>query len=72
MYNRLLKLIIDKKINKTQLGEQSGITSNTMEKILKKEQVPIEVLEKICGVFDRKLEDIVEIVSEVGGVNEKF
>ena len=54
------------------MGEQSGITSNTMEKILKKEQVPIEVLEKICGVFDRKLEDIVEIVSEVGGVNEKF
>lgn len=62
--------MIDKKINKTQLREQAGITSNAMAKISKNEPVSIEVLEKICGVLNCKIEDIVEIVSEGGGSNE--
>lgn len=61
-YNRLLKLMIDKKINKTQLREKAGITSNAMAKISKEEPVSIEVLEKICGVLDCKIEDIVEVI----------
>jgi len=64
--------MIDKKINKTQLRKQAGITSNAMAKISKNEPVSIEVLEKICGVLDCKIEDVVEIVSECGGSNEKF
>ena len=65
-YNRLLKLMIDKKINKTQLREQAGITSNAMAKISKDEPVSIEVLEKICGVLECNIEDIVEIMHEDG------
>ena len=65
-YNRLLKLMIDKKINKTQLREQAGITSNAMAKISKDEPVSIEVLEKICGVLECNIEDIVEIMPEDG------
>lgn len=65
-YNRLLKLMIDKKINKTQLREQAGITSNAMAKISKDEPVSIEVLEKICGVLGCNIEDIVEIIPEDG------
>lgn len=65
-YNKLLKLMIDKKINKTQLREQSGITSNAMAKISKDEPVSIEVLEKICGVLECNIEDIVEIMPEDG------
>ena len=67
-YNRLLKLMIDKKINKTQLREQAGITSNAMAKISKDEPVSIEVLEKICGVLGCNIEDIVEIIPEDGDV----
>ena len=67
-YNRLLKLMIDKKINKTQLRERAGITSNAMAKISKDEPVSIEVLEKICGVLGCNIEDIVEIISEDGDV----
>ena len=63
-YNKLLKLMIDKKINKTQLREQAGITSNAMAKISKDEPVSIEVLEKICGVLECNIEDIVEIMPE--------
>ena len=65
-YTKLLKLMIDKKINKTQLREQAGITSNAMAKISKDEPVSIEVLEKICGVLECNIEDIVEIIPEYG------
>ncbi len=71
-YNRLLKLMIDKKINKTQLRKQAGITSNAMAKISKDEPVSIEVLEKICGVLECNIEDIVEVLANDGGSNEKF
>lgn len=63
-YNKLFKLMIDKKINKTQLRGQAGITSNAMAKISKNEPVSIKVLEKICGVLECNIEDIVEIISE--------
>ena len=63
-YNKLLKLMIDKKINKTQLREQAGITSNAMAKISKDEPVSIEVLEKICGVLNCTLDDIVDISND--------
>lgn len=38
-YNRLLKLMIDKKINKTTLRREAGITSNAMAKMGKAEPV---------------------------------
>ena len=60
-YNRLLKLMIDKNINKTQLRDSAGITSNAMAKISKNEPVSIEVLEKICGVLQCNIEDVVEV-----------
>ena len=63
-YNKLLKLMIDKKINKTQLREQAGITSNAMAKISKDEPVSIEVLEKICGVLNCTLNDIIDISND--------
>ena len=56
-YNRLFKLMIDKNINKTQLRDSAGITSNAMAKISKNEPVSIEVLEKICGVLQCNIED---------------
>lgn len=70
-YNRLFKLMIDKKINKTQLREQARITSNAMAKISKGEPVSIEVLEKICGILDCNIEDIVEIKPEDGDAKWK-
>ena len=47
-YNKLLKLMIDKKINKTQLCKAAGITTNAMAKLGRDESVPLETLEKIC------------------------
>lgn len=63
-YNKLWKLMIDKKMNKTQLREASKITTNAMAKIAKDESVPLETLEKICGVLHCNIEDIVEVTYE--------
>ena len=51
-YDKLWKLMIDKKINKTQLSEKVGITTNAMAKLCKNESVQIEILAKICKVLE--------------------
>lgn len=59
-YNKLWKLMIDKKINKTQLRTAAKISSNAMAKLGRDESVSIETLEKICAVLKCQLSDIVE------------
>lgn len=60
-YNRLWKLMIDKKINKTQLCEKARITTNAMAKLGRNETVQIETLAKICEVLECSVDDILEI-----------
>ena len=60
-YNKLWKLMIDKKMNKTQLREAARITSSAMAKLGKDESVPVETLEKICRVLDCTIDDIMDI-----------
>ena len=59
-YDKLWKLMIDKKINKTQLSERAKITTNEMAKMGKNEIVKTETLLKICNIMNCKLDDIVE------------
>ena len=59
-YNKLWKLMIDKKINKTQLSEMAGLTTNAMAKLGKNESVQVEILAKICKVLECNIEDIAE------------
>ena len=60
-YDKLWKLMIDKKINKTQLSEKAGITTNEMAKMGKNEMVKMETLVRICKVLDCQLDDVGEI-----------
>ena len=60
-YDKLWKLMIDKKFNKTQLSEKAGITTNEMAKMGKNEMVKMETLVRICKVLDCQLDDVVEI-----------
>ena len=61
-YNKLWKLMIDKKMNKTQL--RTAASSNPMSKLGRDESVPIETLEKICNVLQCDIGDITEIIPE--------
>lgn len=63
-YDKLWKLMIDKKINKTQLSEMAGITTNAMAKLRKNESVQLETLAKICKVLECNIEDVAEIKKE--------
>ncbi|MBR2929932.1 MAG: helix-turn-helix transcriptional regulator [Clostridia bacterium] len=63
-YDRLWKLLIDKKINKTQLKELAGISTNAVAKLGKNESVSLETLEKICVTLNCDIGDIVGFVPE--------
>jgi DNA-binding Xre family transcriptional regulator len=61
-YDRLWKLMIDKKINKTQLIQEAEITSNAMAKLGKNETVQVDVLLKICEVLQCGINDVIELI----------
>ena len=63
-YNKLWKLMIDKKMNKTQLCKAANITTNAMAKLGKDEAVSVETLEKICAVLGCTIDDIMDFNSE--------
>ncbi len=60
-YNKLWKMLIDRKITKTEMRKQAGITTNMLAKMGKEEPVSMETLAKICVALDCGLDDIVEI-----------
>lgn len=63
-YDKLWKLLIDKKMMRTELREAAGISTNALAKLGKNESVQLQTLEKICAVLGCKLDDIVEIYTE--------
>jgi DNA (cytosine-5)-methyltransferase 1 len=63
-YNRLWKLLIDKGMNKTELGKATGISSSTISKLGKNETINMDSMMKICKVLGCDIGDIVEMVDE--------
>ena len=63
-YNRLWKLLVDKKMSKADLRKASGIAPNTMTRLRRDEEVSLPVLCKICEVLDADFGDIMEYVSD--------
>lgn len=63
-YNKLWKMLIDKNMNKHDLKELSGVSSASIAKLGKGENITTDVLIKICESLDCTLEDIMESVRE--------
>lgn len=63
-YDRLWKLLIDRKISRADLRKSSGIAPNTMTKIRRDEEVTLTVLGKICRVLEVDYGDIIEYVDK--------
>lgn len=59
-YKKLWKLLIDKEMSKGDLHEATGLSSSTMTKLRKSEDVSMEALRKICRTLDCNIGDIVE------------
>lgn len=59
-YNKLWKLLIDRKITKTEMRLQSGISTNMLAKMGKDESVSMETLAKIALFLECGIDDIVD------------
>ncbi|WP_324665509.1 helix-turn-helix transcriptional regulator [Dehalococcoides mccartyi] len=63
-YNKLWKLLIDKNMKKKDLQHLSGVSSATISKLGRNENVNTEILQKICTALDCDICDIMEMKTE--------
>ena len=61
-YNKLWKLLVDKKMSKADLRRAAGIAPNTMTKLRRDEEVSMTVLIKICHALDANIGDIMDLI----------
>ncbi len=61
-YNKLWKLLIDKKMSKADLRKATGIAPNTMTRLGRDEEVTLSVLNKICSTLEVDVGDIMEFL----------
>jgi len=65
-YNKLWKLLVDKKMSKADLRKAAGIAPNTMTRLRRDEEVTLTVLKKICSTLEVDIGDIMEFLPEEG------
>lgn len=63
-YDKLWKLLIDKKMNRTELKEAAGISFNVLAKMGKNEFISMESLHKICLTLNCNIGDVIEFTED--------
>ena len=63
-YNKLWKLLIDKNMKKSDLRKNAGISSSSLAKLSKDENVTTEVLMKICNELTCDVGVIMEFIPD--------
>lgn len=63
-YNNLWKLLIDKGMKKKDLQELSGVSSATITKLGRNENVNTEILQRICNALKCDIFDILEFIPD--------
>ncbi len=58
-YDKLWKLLIDKKMNKEELRKRTGMSSTTLARMGKDENVSLDVLGRICKELECDIGDII-------------
>lgn len=61
-YDKLWKLLIDKKMNRTDLKNAAGVSFNVLAKMSHNEFVSLESLCKICSVLGCDIGDVMEFI----------
>ena len=61
-YNKLGKILIDRKMSKGDLRKAIDLAPNTMTKLRRDEEVSMSVLIRICDYLNCNIGDIVELV----------
>ena len=63
-YKKLWKLLIDRDMLKKDLSEKAEISSTSIAKLSKNENVNTEILRKICTALECDISDIMEMVDD--------
>lgn len=63
-YKKLWKLLIDRDMKKQELCEKAGVSSTSLAKLSKGENITTNVLIRICKALDCGIDDIMEIVPD--------
>lgn len=71
-YNRLFKMMIDKKMSPAELRDKAGISANIITHLKKDESVSLSSIEKICRVLHCGVDDILKFIpdEDSGEVNK--
>lgn len=59
-YDKLWKILIDKKMSRTELKNKAGISFNVLAKLGRDEFVSLESLFKICIILNCNIGDIMD------------
>lgn len=70
-YNKLWKLLVDKKMSKADLRKAAGIAPNTMTRLRRDEEVSMGVLIKICTVLNANIGDIMDLIPVADTTSEE-
>ena len=60
-YNKLWKLLVDKKLSKADLRKAIGAAPNTLTKLRRDEEVSMSILIRICEYLNCDIGDIVSL-----------
>lgn len=63
-YKKLWKLLIDRDMKKKELSEISGVSTTSIAKMGRGENVNTDILVKICDALGCELSDIAELVDD--------
>lgn len=63
-YNKLWKLLVDKKMSRADLRKASGVSPNTMTRLRRDEPVMLNVLDKICDTLGCNFGDVMDYVPD--------
>ena len=63
-YNKLWKLLVDKKMSKADLSNAAGIGQNTTTRLRRDEEVTLAVLNRICVALDVNIGDVMEFTND--------
>ena len=61
-YNRLWKLLVDKKMSKSDLRKAVEMSPQTLTKMRRDEPITLTTLERVCRVLNSDFGDIVEYI----------
>ncbi len=61
-YDKLLHMLIDKKMTTTQLKEKAGFSSNIIMRIKQEKYISMDSIERICKIMNCGVDDILEFV----------